>query len=146
MKLKAEFPNANLQLWPGQFVNVRLLIDTLRQVVVVPTAAVQRGPNGTFVYVVKEDNTVTVRPVTVTQQDDLQAVIADRPDARASVVTTGFARLAEGTRVEVSSTEARRPGRRATVRARAARQGATSAAKGQRARTHLREGTTSTPP
>ena len=61
VKLKAEFPNTNLQLWPGQFVNVRVLIDTLRQVVVVPTAAVQRGPNGTFVYVIKDDNTVTVR-------------------------------------------------------------------------------------
>ena len=57
VKLKAEFPNANLQLWPGQFVNVRVLIDTLRQVVVVPTAAIQRGPNGTFVYVVKDDST-----------------------------------------------------------------------------------------
>src|SRR5436190_13028278 len=46
VQLKAEFPNADLQLWPGQFVNIRLLIDTLRQVVVVPTASVQRGPNG----------------------------------------------------------------------------------------------------
>ena len=45
VRIKAEFPNANLQLWPGQFVNVRLLIDTLRQVVVVPTSAVQRGPD-----------------------------------------------------------------------------------------------------
>ena len=61
VKLKAEFPNADLQLWPGQFVNVRLLINTLRQVVVVPTAAVQRGPNGTFVYVIKDDNKVTVK-------------------------------------------------------------------------------------
>ena len=60
----------------GQFVNVRLLINTLRQVVVVPTAAVQRGPNGTFVYVVKPDSKVAVRPVTVTQQDEAQAVIA----------------------------------------------------------------------
>ena len=50
--MKAEFPNTNLQLWPGQFVNVRLLIDTLQQVVIVPTPAVQRGPNGTFAYVV----------------------------------------------------------------------------------------------
>ena len=58
MKLKAEFPNTNLQLWPGQFVNVRLLVDTLKQVVVIPTGAVQRGPTGTFVYVVKDDNTV----------------------------------------------------------------------------------------
>ena len=79
VKVKAEFPNANLQLWPGQFVNVRVLIDTLRQVVVVPTAAVQRGPNGTFVYVVKDDNTVTVRRVTLTQQDDVRAVVAHRP-------------------------------------------------------------------
>ncbi|MBV9557200.1 MAG: efflux RND transporter periplasmic adaptor subunit, partial [Pseudolabrys sp.] len=65
VRLKADFPNADLQLWPGQFVNIRLLIDTLKQVVVVPTGAVQRGPNGTFVYVVKDDNTVAMRPVTV---------------------------------------------------------------------------------
>jgi len=58
VKLKAEFPNTDLQLWPGQFVNVRLLIDTLKDVVVIPTGAVQRGPSGTFVYVVKDDNTV----------------------------------------------------------------------------------------
>ena len=63
-----------MQLWPGQFVNVRLLIDTLKQVVVAPTAAVQRGPNGTFVYVVQHDNKVAVRPVTVSQQDETQAV------------------------------------------------------------------------
>jgi multidrug efflux system membrane fusion protein len=58
VRLKAEFPNAELQLWPGQFVNVRLLIDTLRQVTVIPTGAVQRGPNGTFVYVVQPDSAV----------------------------------------------------------------------------------------
>ena len=57
LRLKAEFPNANYQLWPGQFVNVRLLVETLKDVVVVPTGAVQRGPRGTFVYVVKDDNT-----------------------------------------------------------------------------------------
>ena len=77
IKLKAEFPNASFQLWPGQFVNVRLLIDTLQDVVVAPTAAVQRGPNGTFVFVVQQDNTVAVRPVTVSQQDETQAVIAN---------------------------------------------------------------------
>jgi multidrug efflux system membrane fusion protein len=105
IKLKAEFPNERLQLWPGQFVNVELLIDTLRQVVVVPTAAVQRGPNGTYVYVVKDDLTVAMRPVTVTQQDDQQAVIASGVTAGEQVVTTGFARLAEGTRVTVSNAE-----------------------------------------
>jgi membrane fusion protein, multidrug efflux system len=105
VKLKAEFPNDNLQLWPGQFVNVRVLIDTLRQVVVVPTAAIQRGPNGTFVYVLKEGNTVTVRSVTLTQQDDTRAVIATGLQAGEQVVTTGFARLTEGTQVAASNAE-----------------------------------------
>jgi multidrug efflux system membrane fusion protein len=105
VKLKAEFPNANLQLWPGQFVNVRVLIDTLRQVVVVPTAAVQRGPNGAFVYVLKADNTATVRLVNLTLQDDVQAVVATGLEPGERVVTTGFARLTEGTQVAVSSAE-----------------------------------------
>jgi membrane fusion protein, multidrug efflux system len=105
VKLKAEFPNTNLQLWPGQFVNVRVLIDTLRNVVVVPTAAIQRGPNGTFVYVVKDDSTVTVRPVKLTQQDDVQAVVGTGLRADERVVTTGFARLTEGMQVTVSSAE-----------------------------------------
>ena len=105
VKLKGEFPNTNLQLWPGQFVNVRVLIDTLRQVVVVPTAAIQRGPNGTFVYVLKDDSTVTVRRVTITQQDDVRAVVGSGLQAGERVVTTGFARLTEGTQVTVSSAE-----------------------------------------
>ncbi len=105
VKLKAEFPNANLQLWPGQFVNVRVLIDTLRQVVVVPTAAVQRGPNGPFAYVLREGNSVTVRRVTLTQQDDVGAVVATGLQAGERVVTTGFSRLTEGTRVVVSDAE-----------------------------------------
>ena len=63
IKLKAEFANRELQLWPGGFVNVRLLINTLKDVVVAPTAAVQRGPRGTFVYVVGNDNKVAVRPI-----------------------------------------------------------------------------------
>ena len=105
VKLKAEFPNADLQLWPGQFANVRLLIETLRQVVVVPTGAVQRGPNGTFAYVVNEDGSVAVRPVTVAQQDDVQAVIASGLKAQERVVTTGFARISERTKVAVSNIE-----------------------------------------
>ena len=105
VKLKAEFPNANLQLWPGQFVNVRVLIDTLRRVVVVPTAATQRGPNGAFVYVLKDDNTVTVRRVTISQQDDVRAVIATGLQVGERVVTTGFARLTEGTEVIASSAQ-----------------------------------------
>jgi len=106
VQLKAEFPNADLQLWPGQFVNVRLLIDTLRQSIVVPTAAVQRGPNGTFVYLLQPDSTVSVRLITVTQQDENQAVIANGLQAKDRVVTSGFAQLAEGRKVTVSATGA----------------------------------------
>lgn len=105
VKLKAEFPNANLQLWPGQFVNVRVLMDTRRQVVVVPTAAIQRGPNGTLVYVLRDDSTVTVRPVKLSQQDEIQSVLDVGLQAGERVVTTGFARLTEGTAVTVSSAE-----------------------------------------
>jgi multidrug efflux system membrane fusion protein len=103
VKLKAEFPNADRQLWPGQFVNVRLLADTLKQVVVVPTGAVQRGPKGTFVYVVKDDDTVSVQSITVQRQDEDQAVVSKgiEPDQR--VVTTGFVRLAEGTKVAATA-------------------------------------------
>jgi multidrug efflux system membrane fusion protein len=105
VKLKAEFPNPNLQLWPGQFVNVRVLMDTRRQVVVVPTAAIQRGPNGTLVYVLRDDSTVTVRPVKLSQQDEIQSVIDAGLQAGERVITTGFARLTEGTAVTVSSAE-----------------------------------------
>ncbi|HEY7247368.1 MAG TPA: efflux RND transporter periplasmic adaptor subunit [Xanthobacteraceae bacterium] len=102
VKLKAEFPNSNLQLWPGQFVNVRVLMDTMHQVIVVPTAAIQRGPNGTLVYVLRDNSTVTVRPVTVRQQDDVQAVVDAGLQAGERVVTTGFSRLTEGSHVTVS--------------------------------------------
>ena len=124
IKLKAEFPNREFQLWPGQFVNVRLLIETLNQVVVAPTAAVQRGPNGTFVFAVQPDNTVIVRLVTVSQQDETQAVITRGLQSDERVVTTGFARLTVGTQVAVTNAETvlpasaqpaepqRRPGRR----------------------------------
>src|SRR4051812_20159590 len=105
VKLKAEFKNTAMQLWPGQFVNVRVLINTLRQVIVVPTAAVQRGPNGTFVYVATAEGKATVRPVTLAQQDDVQSVLASGLQAGERVVTTGFARLTEGTAVSVSSAE-----------------------------------------
>ncbi len=61
VQLKIEFPNSKLQLWPGEFVIIRLLVGTLRQVVVIPSAAVQRGPTGAFVYVVEPDNRARVQ-------------------------------------------------------------------------------------
>jgi membrane fusion protein, multidrug efflux system len=105
VKLKAEFPNKDLQIWPGQFVNVKLLVDTLRQVIVVPSAAVQRGPNGTFAYIANDDDTVTVHPVTVSQQDDIEAVIAEGIGEGERVVTTGFAQLTDGAKITIGTQE-----------------------------------------
>jgi membrane fusion protein, multidrug efflux system len=105
VKLKAEFPNESLQLWPGQFVNVKLLVDTLKDAIVVPTAAVQRGPNGTFVYISNDDGTVSVRPVTVSQQDDSEAVLISGGAEGERVVTTGFAQLNDGTRITIGTPE-----------------------------------------
>ncbi|MBW7973178.1 efflux RND transporter periplasmic adaptor subunit [Bradyrhizobium sp. BR 10289] len=99
LKLKAEFPNAHYQLWPGQFVNVRLKVETLTQALVVPTSAVQRGPIGTFSYVIGADNVVAAKPVTVTQQNEHDAVIASGLSANDRVVTTGFANLSDGSKV-----------------------------------------------
>jgi multidrug efflux system membrane fusion protein len=109
IRMKAEFPNPDLQLWPGQFVNIRVLVETLNQVVTVPTAAVQRGPSGTFVYVIDADSKVAVRPITVAMQDDARAVISDGVKAQEQVVTTGFTRLSNGTRVRVQAGEGETP-------------------------------------
>jgi multidrug efflux system membrane fusion protein len=109
IRLKADFPNRDLQLWPGQFVNVRLLLDTLEQVVVVPTSAVQRGPDGTFVYIVGSDNKASVRPVTLGQQDEKLAVISGGLTPSEQVVTTGFARLKDGAEVTISEPEGATP-------------------------------------
>jgi multidrug efflux system membrane fusion protein len=103
VKLKAQFPNANLALWPGQFVNVRIKVDTLPQAIVIPTSAVQRGPAGTYAFVIGADDTVTAKPVTVTQQSDIEAVIGTGLTVDDRVVTTGFALLAEGSKVLVGS-------------------------------------------
>jgi multidrug efflux system membrane fusion protein len=108
IQLKAEFPNADLQLWPGQFVNVRLLVDTLRDVVVVPPVAVQRGPppNTNFVYVVQPNDTVAVKAVGVGQQSETQAVITRGVNAGDRVVTTGFTQLADKRQVTVAPAQA----------------------------------------
>ncbi|GGI23961.1 efflux RND transporter periplasmic adaptor subunit [Bradyrhizobium guangdongense] len=105
LKLKAEFPNADYQLWPGQFVNVRLKVETLTHALVVPTSAVQRGPIGTFSYVIGEGDIVSAKPVTVTQQNEHDAVIASGLTANDKVVTTGFANLSDGSKVIIGRDE-----------------------------------------
>ncbi len=105
IRLKAEFANANLQLWPGQFVNVRLHVDTLQQVVVIPTPAVQRGPNGTFAYVIQSEDRVALRPLTVAYQTETEAVISQGITSADRVVTTGFSRLRDGATISLPENE-----------------------------------------
>src|SRR5215831_17764294 len=105
LRLKAEFPNASYQLWPGQFVNVRLKVETIEKAIVVPTAAVQRGPVGTFSYVIGDGDIVSAKPVTVTQQNEHDAVIASGLSPTDRVVTTGFANLSDGSKVIIGRSE-----------------------------------------
>ncbi len=102
VRIKAIFDNKNLSLWPGQFVNVRLTVDLIKQAVVVPSAAIQRGPNGAFVYLLNDDQTITLKPVTVGRQDEAQAVVTSGLDAKAKVLTSGFTRLTDGAKVSVT--------------------------------------------
>jgi len=101
VKIKAQFENADLRLWPGQFVNVRVLIDTLRDVTTVPAAAIQRGPTGPYVYVV-EDNKVVQREVALGVQTESIAVITRGAEPGARVVISGFGRLSDGAAVNVT--------------------------------------------
>ena len=104
VRIKASFPNADRQLWPGQFVNIRLFVSTIPHAVVIPTAAIQRGPNEAYVYVVRPDSRVEQRSVAVTQQDEREAVIGSGVTPPDQVVTTGFTRLTDGADVRATAT------------------------------------------
>ncbi len=101
VKLKAEFPNGESRLFPNQFVNVRMVVDVRRSVVLVPTAAVQGGSNGTVVYVVKEDSTVTLHPVKTGPTEGQVTAIESGLAAGERVITDGVDRIREGVKVEV---------------------------------------------
>lgn len=101
VKLKARFENADERLFPNQFVNVRLLLETRREALLLPAAAVQFGSSGTFVYVVDAENKVIVRPVAVTASNGEQSLIGEGLAAGEKVVLEGTDRLREGSTVEV---------------------------------------------
>jgi multidrug efflux system membrane fusion protein len=103
VRVKASFPNANKGLWPGQFVNIRVLLDTLPQAITVPTAAVQRGPKGPFVYVVGEDRKAVMTSVVVGRQDEHLAVLTSGVESPMRVVTAGFSQISDGTIVKPTS-------------------------------------------
>jgi multidrug efflux system membrane fusion protein len=100
IKLKATFPNQDLRLWPGQFVNARLLLTTRKGGIVVPVSVIQRGPDGSFAFVIREDLSVEVRPVKVAQTEGGQVLVDEglRPGER--VVVQGQYRLQAGSRVK----------------------------------------------
>lgn len=110
IKLKALFPNLANKLWPGQFVNARLLVDTRANALTVPSRAIQHGPDGLYVYLVNPDTTVARQPVEVSNDDGSVAVIVNGLADPAVVVTDGQSRLQVGTRVAASEGAAERPG------------------------------------
>lgn len=97
--LKSEFPNRDAALWPGAFVNVRLVLFTERRAIRVPSTAVVNAQTGTFVYIVNPDSTVAVRPVRMSRAADEWSVIADGLKPGERVVTDGQLRLTQGARV-----------------------------------------------
>jgi multidrug efflux system membrane fusion protein len=92
-RLKAMFANADERLWPGEFVNARLLLQVRKDVVVIPSVAVQRGPNGLFTWVVKSDNTVEPRPIKTATASDNTAIILSGVNDGERVVTDGQYKL-----------------------------------------------------
>jgi membrane fusion protein, multidrug efflux system len=106
LRLKGTFPNKDGALWPGEFLNVRLLARTAPNVVTVPSSTLQRGPNGYYAYVVKPENTAEIRPLKVGQISDGVAIIDDGIGAGERVVTAGQYRLQPGARVEARNTVA----------------------------------------
>lgn len=116
VKLKAIFPNRNNELFPNQFVNARLLVDVLRDAITVPSAAIQNGPKGPFVYLVRPDRTVELRPVARGESERGTTVVTRGLAPGDEVVVEGGERLREGSRVAV---------RRATETAQTTDQGTT---------------------
>jgi multidrug efflux system membrane fusion protein len=99
VRLKATFPNARNALWPGQFVNVRVLLRQRRDAVTLPTAAVERGPAGLFTYVVKADSTVEARPIKTAEDSEGVTVVTEGLQAGERVVTSNQYRLQPGAHV-----------------------------------------------
>src|SRR5262245_46840429 len=102
VKLKAVFNNEKNELFPNQFVNARLLVDTIKGTVLVPTAAIQRSPQTTFVYVIKSDSSVEIRPIDVQLTEGDDAAIRKGVTAGESVVIDGVDKLQPGSKVAVA--------------------------------------------
>jgi multidrug efflux system membrane fusion protein len=105
IKVKGTFPNDDRQLWPGQFVNVVVRLMTETEAIVVPSVAVQTGPDGPYVYLVKADQTVELRPVTIARVAGAETVIKAGLASGDTIVTDGHLRLVPGSRISVKGAE-----------------------------------------
>ena len=101
IRLKAEFPNQDRRLWPGEFVHTRILITTRKDAVTVPPVAVQRGPDGLYVWVINSDNNAEQRPIESQTVNDTTALVTTGLAAGERVVVNGQSRLDAGTHVEI---------------------------------------------
>jgi multidrug efflux system membrane fusion protein len=110
IKLKAQFPNEDGSLFPNQFINLRLHLDTLREATIVPSAAIQRGVQGTFVYVLKDDKTVALRPVKVGASEGENVMVDSGISPGEVVVVEGSDRLRDGAKAEVPDPASRAAG------------------------------------
>jgi membrane fusion protein, multidrug efflux system len=111
IKMKAQFPNSDGLLFPNQFVNVRMVVDTKTGATIIPMAAIQRGARGTIAYVVKDDKTISMRPVTLGPVENDMVAIDGSIAPGELVVVDGIDRLREGAKVEVSAPFVPRQGR-----------------------------------
>ncbi|MGD0418918.1 MAG: efflux RND transporter periplasmic adaptor subunit [Xanthobacteraceae bacterium] len=109
VKVRAQFDNADYALFPNQFVNAQLLVKTLNNVVTVPTAAIQRGAPGAYVYVVNADNTVSVQPIKLGPTDGPMAAVTSGLSTGQRVVVDGTDRLRDGARVTIPGAAAPAP-------------------------------------
>src|SRR5581483_8225984 len=100
IRLKASFPNDDDRLWPGEFVRVRLLIDTRQNVLTIPSAALQRGPQGYFAWIAKPDGTADQRDVAAMPVDNNTTIVSKGLSAGEEVVVNGQHRLQVGSRID----------------------------------------------
>lgn len=105
IRLKAQFDNEDQALFPNQFVNIRMTVDTLRAVTIIPGSAVQRGTPGAFAYVVKEGGIVTVRPLKLGPAEGAKVAVLEGLEPGERVVVDGTDKLREGAKVEIVTRE-----------------------------------------
>ena len=101
IRLRAQFDNANTALWPGQFVNVSLRLYEQADAIVIPSTAVQTGPDGQYVYVIGQDLLAEIRPIKVERADGERAIVAAGLAKGERVVTRGQLRLGPKTKVQI---------------------------------------------